>query len=673
MTVYAAPTEDESYLWAILSDESGLDTAEFCYIDETNEETDGIFRAWPFQWPWFRCEDQLQIDQAARGVGKSLSMKIRALAFPLNYPQEEMVLTAPQGVHLDAVTDNVETMFLNNRLARELLAPGRTRIKHRPFMINFRNGARIIGRIPQHNGAGIKGTHPLILEQDESQDWPQAAWGEIIETFKSQNERGRWRCIAEGQRVLTNRGNVPIEDVRVGDMVITHLNRWRPVTHTWNNGVQKCVTVNGALTATLNHKILTSEPAGAEPVWRPIDECNPGSDHWAIQGDNELTWFPIQSVVESGDYHTYDLTVEEDHSYTVNGIVVSNCHGVTRGVGDGFDDRCKPDSGWTVHRLPAMYRPNWTEEERQQKIIEYGGSVDSVDYRRNVLGLKGDSNSPIFVNFRLMLAVDVDRNSHFNMNEYAGLVIDEAEVRDAGSIEQLLDLPGTHRAYKRFWIGADIGWTIAPTSIVIFAEDPDFQKGKTTMKLLARILMKRVATQDQVAAMVHLIDTYRPQAFAMDSTGAGFPLFQSIQEAARKHPQLKAIVDRIKGYNFSGKVIAEFDDSIKIDEAKPDSYLEAAIMRNVLEHSTDVLRGMVDRKEVLFPYDMSIIGEFLGQTWQYAKDAKDAYGRKRIYSEGAYHTLDACRMAILAYQQQPIEDFIKSRDDDWEPPDMVFL
>lgn len=542
MTVYAAPTEEECYLWSILSDGSGLDQAEFCYIDETNRDTEGLFRAWPFQHPWWRCEDQLQIDQAARSVGKSLSIKLRTLAFPLNHPQEEMVLTAPQGVHLDAVTDNVETMFLNNRLARELLAPGRTRIKHRPFLVNFRNGARIIGRIPQYNGTGIKGTHPLWLEQDESQDWPQAAWGEIIETFKGQNEKGRWKI-----------------------------------------------------------------------------------------------------------------------------------HGVTRGVGDGFDERCKPDSGWTVHRLPAMYRPNWTEEERQQKIMEYGGSVDSVDYRRNVLGLKGDSNSPIFVNFRLMLAVDVDHNSHFNLNEYAGLSIDEAEVRDVGDIAQLLELPGTHRVYKRFWIGMDVGWTIAPTSIVIFAEDPEFKKGKTTLKLLARILMKRVATQDQVAAIIHLIDTYRPQAFALDSTGAGFPLFQSAQEEARKHPQLKAIVDRIKGYNFSGKVIAEFDDSIKIDEAKPDSYLEAAIMRNVLEHSTDVLRGMVDRKEVLFPYDQSIISEFLGQTWQYAKDAKDAYGRKRIYSEGAYHTLDACRMAILAYQQQPIEDFIKSRDDGWEPPDMVFL
>ena len=540
MSVYENLSEEECYLYSILQDESGLDLAEFSYLDETQE--DNIFRAWPVQWFWWRSKEQKQIDRGSRSVGKSLSIKFRAFAFPFVCPGEEMVITAPEGIHLDAVTDNIESLYTNNRLAREMIAKGRGGIKHRPFMINFVNGGRIIGRIPQRDGKGLKGTHPLWLEQDEASDFPEQAWAEIIETVKIQNPRARWRA-----------------------------------------------------------------------------------------------------------------------------------HGVTRGVGGGFDERCQPDSGWQVHALPAMFRPNWTAEEREQKIQEYGGHVDSVDYRRNILGLPGDQNSPIFVLYRLMASTDVDVGSNYNEYEYVSLEIDEAAVREYGSIIPLLDLPGSHRSYKRFWIGMDLGWTIAPSSIVIFAEDNKTRKGKTCLKLLARILLKKVAAPDQANAILHLLDLYRPVAFAMDSTGAGLPLFDYVQKATREDPNLKSLTSRIKGYNFSEKIIAEFDDSIPIDENSPDGYKEAAIHRNVLEWSTDILRNMVDEQTLILPYDKSIIGEFQGQTWSFAKSAMDSYGRKRIFSNGNFHTLDACRMAVLAHQQQVIEDFINSNDRQWEPPPMLFL
>jgi hypothetical protein len=423
-----------------------------------------------------------------------------------------------------------------------MIAKGRGGIKHRPFMINFVNGGRIIGRIPQRDGKGLKGTHPLWLEQDEASDFPEQAWAEIIETVKIQNSKARWRA-----------------------------------------------------------------------------------------------------------------------------------HGVTRGVGGGFDERCQPDSGWKVHALPAMFRPNWTNEEREQKIQEYGGHVDSIDYRRNILGLPGDQNSPIFVLYRLMAATDVDTGSNYNEFEYTSLEIDEAAVRDYGSIIPLLDLPANHRSYKRFWIGMDLGWTIAPTSIVIFAEDTKTRKGKTCLKLLARILLKKISAPDQAAAILHLLDIYRPMAFALDSTGAGLPLFDYVQKATREDPNLKSLTSRIKGYNFSEKIIAEFDDSVQIDELSPDGYKEAAIHRNVLEWSTDILRSMVDEQTIILPYDKSIISEFQGQTWSYAKAAMDSYGRKRIFSTGSFHTLDACRMAALAFQQQTINEFIDGHKNSWDPPPMLFL
>ena len=80
--VSAIPTldDEESYLAALLDDESGVELAEFCWIDE--EKPDGCFRLWDFQWVWYRCDDTYQIDHCGRSVGKSVGIQMRAFAFP---------------------------------------------------------------------------------------------------------------------------------------------------------------------------------------------------------------------------------------------------------------------------------------------------------------------------------------------------------------------------------------------------------------------------------------------------------------------------------------------------------------------------------------------------------------------------------------------------------------
>ena len=560
MAAVAVPDEEECYLWAILSDPSGLDQAEFMVTDETTD--DGCFRAWPFQWAWWRNTAPRQIEQGSRSSGKSLSVRFRALAFPFIHAGQEMVVTAPEGNHLDALTDNIENVFINNRLASEMLVGGRNGIKHRPFHCNFRNGARIMGRIPQRDGKGVKGVHPIWLELDEGQDYPEAGWLEIIETVKRGDDSAQWRA-----------------------------------------------------------------------------------------------------------------------------------HGVTRGVRDKFYEYTQPDSGWEVHHYPAMYRPTWSEEERREKIQLYGNR-DSPDYRRNVLGLHGDAQSPLFVLHRLMEAVDADQSSDYNLSEYWEQTIDEATVRDNdGNALALLDPPSSHSNYKRIWIGADIGYTQAPTAIVIFAEQKPTaaemaernqlaviagvrgskRVAKTELKLIGRIMLKRVAHENQVQVIMWLIDHYRPQAFAMDRTGLGLPLFQDIQNHVRKNDRLKFVLDRIKGYNFSEKLVVDFDDVIEIDENDPRGYEKAEIKRNVLEYSSDVLRGLVDDGQIRLPWDKELIGEFRGQTWTYDKSTIDMYGRRKMFSAGSFHTLDGCRMAVLAWKQAGIEQFFKAQEDTFYPSDAIIL
>lgn len=536
MPILEMLSDEECALWAILSDPSGLDLAEFALIDEENE--DSIFRAWAFQWAWWRCDDQRQIDQCSRSVGKSKSITVRALAFPFIHPGQEMVVTAPEGVHLDAVTGNIETMYDRCRLAREMIISGRTGVKHRPFQMNFANGSRIMGRIPQRDGKGMLGSHPIWLELDEGQSFPDPGWLEIIETLKMGSKGSVWRV-----------------------------------------------------------------------------------------------------------------------------------HGVTRGIRDFFYKFTQPDSGWTIHQFTAMSRPTWNDKERQSKIEMYG-SRDHPDYRRNILGQHGDASNPLFVLFRLMACVDQEQSSDYNQDEYTLIKINNEQVLDAGDdIIPLLAVPAAHRKFKVTWIGMDIGLTNHPSSIMVYAEE---MVGKVSrLKLITRIMLERISNPTQVQAILWLIDFYRPKAFALDKTGIGLPMFQDIQGMAERGEAPHSVLDVIKGYGFSEKILVDFDQSIEVDEFRGDPVKESGMFRNVLEFSSDKCRELVDTKRMLLPWDKELIAEFQGSTWSYDKSQMDMYGRKKRFNAGAFHNLDATRMAILGFIQAGIEETQKKEK--YEPVTDIFV
>ena len=61
MSVLQDLSEEECYLFALFQDYSGIDIVEFCLVDEEFEG--GLFRAFPFQYYWWRSSDKHQIDQ----------------------------------------------------------------------------------------------------------------------------------------------------------------------------------------------------------------------------------------------------------------------------------------------------------------------------------------------------------------------------------------------------------------------------------------------------------------------------------------------------------------------------------------------------------------------------------------------------------------------------------
>lgn len=240
-----ALTTEESYLIALIEDSSGIDLAELMWEDQLASNDEKIFRAWDFQHAWWRntyCggmpvkEEPTQvIDACGRTVGKTASIIVRAWAFPIQHPGAEMVITAPELIHLDPLTSRVEDRIKETRITRELL-PKRMGMgfKHRPFHVNFVNGAKILGRIPQRDGRGMKGLHPLRLELDEGQDFPAPGWTEVIETLRHGEEGAQWRAhgVSRGVRDEFYRHSQPDS----GWLVHTITGMHRP---TWNDEERK--------------------------------------------------------------------------------------------------------------------------------------------------------------------------------------------------------------------------------------------------------------------------------------------------------------------------------------------------------------------------------------------------------------------------------------------------
>lgn len=539
--VLEALTEEECYLYAILSDMSGIDIAEFTWHSADHE--DECFRCWAFQWAWYRDESPLQIDSAARSVGKSLGIKVRAFSFPFLFPNQEMLITAPELVHLEPITQLIEQQVYTTRLSREMLPATRSAVTHRPFLMQFVNGSRIVGRIPQRDGRGVKGTHPIRLEMDEAQDFPHLGWVELTETLKRGHQGAQWRA-----------------------------------------------------------------------------------------------------------------------------------HGVTRGLRDDFYQRTQegPDNPWRIHHVTAMMRPTWTAEEREEKIKQYGSREDP-DYRRNILGIPGDSSNVIFVLSKLMENVDSNELSDYNADEYFKVSMKSEMLESMGkNILDMLDFPMRHLSYlgknkekskAKFWAGMDIGMTIDPSEILVFVEYMPKKADETVLKLLTRIQMIRMGYHQQVEAILRVIEFYQPAAFSMDKGGLGLPMFRDIQERSQVEPHLRSVLDIIKGYNFSEKVTVEFDTSIKVSEFADQEEVakKTGIRRNVKEASTDVLRELVDNRRIELPWDTELLRQFQGGTWTNVRGHHDQYGRKR-FNASDDHTLDAARFAAMGWAQYSIEQVMKTRE-----------
>lgn len=174
--------EEDFLLIALLCDPVYM--PELLWQDATNHEYGGCYRVRDYQYQLNRCEEPYAGFACARSVGKTESEKIHAMCHVFRRIAQNLLITAPELIHLLPLTDSIEEKLRDCRLTREFLdvRGGQTGFQHRPFQANFMDGTKIVGRIPRLSGTGVKGQHQPDLIVEEAQDYPEKGWVEVHET-----------------------------------------------------------------------------------------------------------------------------------------------------------------------------------------------------------------------------------------------------------------------------------------------------------------------------------------------------------------------------------------------------------------------------------------------------------------------------------------------------------
>jgi len=174
--------DDDYALIAMLRDP--VFCAELLFDNPLNHDYGGCYTVLDYQVPLFRPKACYQAFPCGRSLGKTESIKARAVSHVFKRSGEDLLVTAPELIHLEPLTQAIEERITATRLTRDFLRKDsqKTGFTHKPFLAVFTDGTQIVGRIPRLDGRGVKGMHEPDMIIDEAQDYPERGWIEAHET-----------------------------------------------------------------------------------------------------------------------------------------------------------------------------------------------------------------------------------------------------------------------------------------------------------------------------------------------------------------------------------------------------------------------------------------------------------------------------------------------------------
>lgn len=157
---------------------------------------------------------------------------------------------------------------------------------------------------------------------------------------------GKHACFDENTLITTSNGLKRIADVTIGDYVLTHKMRFKPVVDLIETQTDTVYTVNikglEPIKVTGNHPFYVREKINSyyKPIWKSVERLESHEDYIAIPRrpdnfdfsenncfvDDDFIWKQIESItVDKTSQKMYNLTVLDDSSYVAGGVVVHNC------------------------------------------------------------------------------------------------------------------------------------------------------------------------------------------------------------------------------------------------------------------------------------------------------------------------------------------------------------
>lgn len=218
---------DDFLLYAMLCDPIFL--SELLFEDPLNHTHGGCYTVYDYQYPLFRPPPAYAAFPCARSTGKTESIKARACSHAFRRMGEDLLVTAPELIHLEALTQHVEQRITDVRLLREFLKKDsqKTGFTHKPFQVDFSDGTRIMGRIPR-----LTGPQPIDAKILTPTGW--STMGELRPGDRVIGPDGKGRKVL----AVTNEWEAPVFRLEFTDgtsTVADATHRWRVRTdsHDW--------------------------------------------------------------------------------------------------------------------------------------------------------------------------------------------------------------------------------------------------------------------------------------------------------------------------------------------------------------------------------------------------------------------------------------------------------
>lgn len=322
---------------------------------------------------------------------------------------------------------------------------------------------------------------------------------------------------------------------------------------------------------------------------------------------------------------------------------------------------------WAKNLMPP---PFWTPERDAQFVKMYGGR-DTPGYQRNVLGLWGDAENPVFrwgdllpnvvdlPDYRRItlgadtragqLYVTVERIAlqinegnmsgqplvlHDAMESLGDYVGKDTEVRRAAWRDLLEPWLGHLRGQGLFWAGADLGERADPSELFLFEEVGEH--------LVLRVRIKATGfpyhAQKELIYQLDRCFGHRP-FWGMDMGSAGTVVVKdlcNLQDFEDAH-----FDERLIGFHFQSSVDAIGEDGEALTQDNGDGEGEDEILRAPAKHwATQCIVKRLQEVGYRLPYDGDVLNHLTSHTAR--------QGTKwPIYSTKNDHDIDAIRMAML--------------------------